>query len=436
MNNNIILELKQTWNGSNWVNSDQTIFTYDENNNIVTKSVDVKSGKEVKVPWIISETDLLNSSLPQRIVLTDDDVISPDNKKVIIIRDKDLFYFAAGEKELRRLTNDKVSEVNTRFSPDSRKIAYTKDKDLYVFDLIKNKEIRLTFDASESIYNGYASWVYMEEILGRDSRYAAFWWAPDGNKLAYLRTDESDVPVFTLNRLDEPDGIHGFIEATRYPKAGDPNPKVKIGVADIESAKTTWIKTDYEIDQYIAWPFWTPDSKKLAFQVVNRDQNNIKINLADPATGEYVQIYEESRTTWVEFYEDIFVMQNGSGFIVRSYRNDWENLYYYGWDGTLISCLTDFNFRVTEISRVDEEGKMVYFYATGKESADKHLFRAGLDGKNLIQLTSGEGTHDVSISPKGTYFIDTWSSIASPGSIILIDKKNNRIVFFYLVFIT
>ena len=313
------------------------ISSYDENNNLVTKSVDVKSGKEVKVPWIISESDLLNSSLPYRIVLTDDDVISPDNKKVIIIRDNDLFYFATGDKELRRLTNDKFPEVNTRFSPDSRKIAYTKNKDLYVFDLVMNKEIRLTFDASESIYNGYASWVYMEEILGRASRYAAFWWSPDGNKLAYLRTDESEVPVFTLNRLDEPDGIHGFIEATHYPKAGDPNPKVKIGVADIESAKTTWIKTDYEIDQYIAWPFWTPDSKKLAFQVVNRDQNNIKIILADPATGEYVQIYEESRKSWVEFYEDIYVMQNGSGFIVRSYRNDWENLYYYGWDGNLIS---------------------------------------------------------------------------------------------------
>lgn len=403
------------------------ISSYDENNNLITESVDVKSGKEVKVPLIISETDLLNSSLPQKITLTDDDVISPDNKRVIIIQDNDLFYFAAGENELRRLTYDKLSEVNTRFSPDSKKIAYTKNKDLYVFDLIKNKEIRLTFDATGSIYNGYASWVYMEEILGRASKYAAFWWSPDGNKLAYLRTDDSDVPVFTLNRLDEPDGIHGLIEANHYPKAGDPNPKVKIGIADIESASTTWIKTDYDIDQYIAWPFWTPDSKNLAFQVVNRDQNTIKINLADPASGDYIQIYEESRKTWVEFYEDIYVMQNGSGFIVRSYRNDWENLYYHAWDGTLISRITDFNFRVTEISRVDEEAKMVYFYATGEESTDKHLFRAGLDGTNLLKLTSGEGTHDVSISPKGTYFIDTWSSIASPGSIILFDKKGKVI---------
>ena len=96
---------------------------------------------------------------------------------------------------------------------------------------------------------------------------------------------------------------------------------------------------------------------------------------------------------------------------------------YYGLDGKLIQQLTDFSFMVTAIERVDEEAKVIYFYATGKESTDKHLFRIGLDGKNLIQLTSGEGTHTVSISPKGNYLVDTWSSIASPGSIVLLDKK-------------
>ena len=399
------------------------IRSFDAEKNPVTKSVDIKTGKSTIVPPSKSERELLSESLPSGVKIGMNDVISPDMKSVIIIKENDLFYFVKGEKELKKLTADKTDEVNVRFSPDGKKIAYTKNKDLYVFDLLTNKEIRLSSDASERIYNGYSSWVYMEEILGRSSRYAAFWWSPDGSKIAYLRTDESEVPVFTLNRLDEPDGIHGTLEVVPYPKAGDPNPKVKMGIADITTAKTVWVKTDYSIDQYIAWPFWTHDSKKLAIQVLNRDQNDLKIILADPATGDFTQILNETRKTWVEFHEDIYVMKNGSGFIIRSYRNDWENLYYYGWDGRQIARLTDFDFRVTSVNRVDEDLKMVYFSATGPESTDNHAFRVSLDGKNLLQITKGDGNHNINISPKGSYFIDTWNSILSTGSIIAYDKK-------------
>ena len=401
------------------------IRTFDDNKNPVIKSVDIKSGKEVLVPVVKSDREVISESLPKGTTLSMNDVISPDKKSAVINKDNDLFYFRVGDKELSRLTNDEATEVNVRFSTNGNKIAYTRNKDLYVFDLVKNKETRLSYDASDKIYNGYSSWVYMEEILERSSHYAAFWWSPDGTKLAYLRTDETEVPVFTLNRLDESDGIHGRIEATPYPNPGDPNPKVKMGIADIETGKTFWIKTDYNVDQYIAWPFWTPDSKKLAVQVLNRDQNDLRILLADPSTGDYSQIYNESRKSWVEIHEDIYVMKDGSGFIVRSDRNDWENLYYYGWDGRLIAQLTNLNFRVTGIEKVDETLKVVYFNATGPESTDSHVFRVGLDGKNLLQLTAGEGTHDISISPKGSYYIDTWNSITSSGAIDAY-KKNGR----------
>ena len=411
-----------------WVDDTHYLFqTLDDNKRPVTRSVDIRTGRSVDVVPAKTEMELLSGSLPAGITIGTNDAVSTDFRRVVFAKDNDLYYFSMGDKELRRLTNDTVPEVNARFSPDGRRIAYTRNKDLYIFDLAVNKEIRLTFDASDRIYNGYASWVYMEEILGRPSRYAAFWWSPDGNKLSYLRTDEKDVPLFTLNRLDEADGIHGLLEQVPYPKAGDPNPMVKMGIADIASGKTTWVKTDYSVDQYIAWPFWTPDSRKLAIQVVNRDQNDIKIILADPATGDFTEIYNEKRKTWVEFYEDIYVMENGSGFIVRSYRNDWENLYFYGWDGKLISQITDFNLRVNEISRVDEAAKVVYFTGTGPESTDNHFFRIGLDGKNLLQVTKTEGTHNVSISPKGSYFIDTWNNIKTTGSIIAYDRKGKEI---------
>ncbi|MBK9391110.1 MAG: S9 family peptidase [Bacteroidetes bacterium] len=411
-----------------WIDDTHYIFkTFDADKKPVIQSVDIKTGKAVVIPAEKTSRDLISQVLPSGFTLGMSDAMSPDSKSVIISKDNDLYYFNSVTKEFKQLTKDSTPEVNARFSPEGSKIAYTKNKDLYVYDLVNNKEIRLTTDASEKVYNGYASWVYFEEILGRPSRYAAFWWAPDGSKIAYLRSDDSDVPVFTLNRLDEPDGIHGKLEVVPYPKAGDPNPKVKMGIADIATTKTTWVKTDYSVDQYIAWPFWTNDSKKLAIQVVNRDQNELKIILAEPSTGDYSEIYNESRRTWVEFREDIYVMENGTGFIIRSFKNDWENLYYYGWDGKLISQITNFNFRVNSIDRVDEAQKMVYFSATGSESTDMHAYRVSLDGKNLLQITKGEGTHNLSISPNGTYFIDTWNSLSLAGSIVAYDKKGKPI---------
>jgi len=417
-----------------WTDDTHYIFqTLDAEKKLVVLNVDIKTGKGVPYKALKSERELLSESLPQGTTLGFSDIISPDVKSIISVKDNDLWYFKMGDKELKRITFDDVPEVNTRFSPDGKKIAYTKNKDLYVYDLVNGQELRMTFDASEKIYNGYSSWVYMEEILERTSHYAAFWFSPDGNKIAYLRTDETQVPVFTLNRLDEPDGIHGHMEVTPYPKPGDPNPKVKMGIADITTGKTTWVKTDYNVDQYIAWPFWTPDSKKLAVQVLNRDQNDIRFILADPLTGDYTQIYSESRKTWVEFFEDIYVMKNGTGFIVRSCKNDWENLYYYGWDGKMIAQLTNVNWRVYTISRVDEDAKIVYFTGTGPESTDNHFFRVGFDGKNLLQISNGPGSHNITVSPKGSYFIDTWSSITSPGSIIAYDKKAKVIKEIYKV---
>ena len=395
----------------------------DQDKNLVIRSVDIRTGKGVVVPPEKSGRELLSESLPRGETLGTYDAVSPDMQSAVILKDNDLFYFKKDETELKRLTNDNIPEVNMRFSPEGSKIAYTKNKDLFVFDLVNKKEIRLTYDATDRIYNGYSSWVYMEEILDRPSRYAAFWWAPDGNRIAYLRTDETEVPVFTLTRLDEPDGVHGILEVVPYPKAGDPNPKVKMGIADVATTKTTWVKTDNDVDQYVAWPFWTPDSKKLAVQVINREQNEMKIILADASTGHFKEIYSETQKAWLDFYKDIYVMKNGNGFIVLSVRNGWENLYYYGWDNRLIAQLTNLNFRVSSLDRVDEDVRIVYFTATGTESTDSHCYRVGLDGKNLLQVTSGSGTHSVSISPRGTWFIDTWSSISSPGAIVAIDRR-------------
>ncbi|HEX2920023.1 MAG TPA: DPP IV N-terminal domain-containing protein [Bacteroidales bacterium] len=397
----------------------------DDKNRIINKSVDVLSGESVEISPSKPARESLFLSISDGFSPADITDVSADQQSALLTRDNDIYLFSQG-KEIKKLTNDSIPEVNTRFSPDGSKIAYTKNKDMYVFDIINNKEIRLTFDASTRIYNGYSSWVYMEEILGRSSKYAAFWWSPDGKKIAFLRTDESDVPDFIIRSLDEKDGVHGTTEITPYPKPGDPNPKVKMGIADVTTTETTWVKTDYSVDQYFAWPFWTPDSRKLAIQQINRDQNVLKIILADVTTGNYSTMYEEKTDTWVDFKEDIEVLNDGSGIILMSNESGWKNLYHIGWEGKRFR-LTTLDFDVTSIDRIDEEKRIVYFSATGSEPTDDHSFRVDFDGKNLFMMTKGEGTHNVSISPGGDYYIDTWSSFTDPGSIVLYERKGKQI---------
>ncbi|TFH38389.1 MAG: S9 family peptidase [Bacteroidia bacterium] len=399
----------------------------DKDGNQVVMIVNVKTGKKkIKKDYRDSRSEL-SAALPEGFRLGFGSPVNETQDAVIITLENDLWYFKIGNTEPVRLTNSPEQENNPLFSPDGTKVAYTRNRDLWVADVQTGEEKRLTFDATDKIYNGWASWVYFEEILGRGSNYRAFWWSPDGSSIAYLHTDDKPVPDFTINRVDEEDGLHGLNEVVPYPKPGDPNPKVKMGIVDINDASTVWVKTDESVDQYIAWPSWTPDGKRLMVQVLNRDQDDMQFILADKVTGEFSVIYRETRETWVDFFEDLYIMKDGTGFILKSYSNDWNNFYYYSWEGKLISQVTDNNWRATGISRVDEARKVIYFTGTGSESTESHLFRVNLDGTGMHQITGEAGTHSVSISPTGKYFIDTWSNVNTPSTTTALDASGKTV---------
>lgn len=151
--------------------------------------------------------------------------------------------------------------VNLTFSPDSSMLAFTRSNDLYVYDIASGKERRLTNDGSELILNGYASWVYYEEIFGRPSRYRAFWWSPDSKKIGFYRFDNTAVPMFPIYSAA---GQDGTLRNTRYPKAGEPNPEVKIGIIDLNKEGIVWADFDEKDDQYFGTPFWGADSQEFS----------------------------------------------------------------------------------------------------------------------------------------------------------------------------
>ena len=156
-------------------------------------------------------------------------------KPTAFIKNKNVFV-KVNEADVQ-LTNDEDLEINPTVSPDGNYVAYTKKNDLYTVHINSKKETRLTNDGSDVILNGYASWVYMEEILGRASRYRAFWWSPDSKSIAFFRSNDTEVPEFTIT---DGDGLHGYVEKLRYPKLGDKNPVVKVGLVNPNGGSITW----------------------------------------------------------------------------------------------------------------------------------------------------------------------------------------------------
>lgn len=366
--------------------------------------IDCKTGKE---------TDFKEEA-------TAKDLVVP--KPVISYKDNDLYTTKDG-KEIR-LTNDKDREVNPVVSPDGNYVAFTKNNNLYTVNLNTQKETQLTADGSDVILNGFSSWVYWEEILGRGTANKAFWWSPDSKHIAYFRSDDTKVPVYTIT---DGTGQHGLVEKQHYPKVGDPNPEVKVGIVSPDGGATVWAGFNEKDDQYFGMPYWKPDGSALLVQWMNRLQNNLVIYDVNPATGAKKEFYNETQKTWVDLDDNdrISFLQNGKGFILQSDATGWRHLYYYDMSGKLINAITTGKFTVTDLTYVDEKNSIVYFTARSRENtATRDYYRVNLDGKNLQRLTFGNFNHGfVNPSPTGEYFVTTYSNAAAPAKMALVSNK-------------
>ncbi|WP_336515949.1 S9 family peptidase [Pollutibacter soli] len=345
--------------------------------------------------------------------------------KVVSAKYDDI-YLKDGDKEELRLTSTKEKEANPTLSPDNNYIAFTRDNDLYTINLNTKKETRLTHDGSDVILNGYASWIYFEEILGRATRYKSFWWSPDSKKIAFMRMDQSAVPVFPLYAETSQ---HGHLENTRYPKPGDPNPEVKIGFANADGGNIVWSDFNEKDDQYFGMPVWKSDATSLFVQWMNRGQDNLKIYAVDPASGVKKEVYDEKQKTWVDLDESsrINFLTKSSSFILKSDREGWDNLYLYSNDGTLKNKITSGRLWETNVLKVDEVKKVIYFTARLENSARTDFYKVNFDGKGQTRLSFGDFTHRISLSPGGSYFTTVYSNVSTPDRYALLDTKGKLI---------
>lgn len=317
--------------------------------------------------------------------------------------------------------------VNLTFSPDSSMLAFNRGNDLYVIDIATEKETRLTFDGSELILNGYSSWVYFEEVFGRPANYRSFWWSPDSRKIGFYRYDNTEVPMFPIY---SPFGQDGKLHQTRYPKAGEPNPKVRIGIADLDrpGAGIVWADFDENEDQYFGIPFWGADSREFFIAREPRIQNTLDLYSVSASDGSRKHIYHEEYKTWLDWIDGMLFSSDGL-YMARSFETGWQQIYYLSYDGNVLKRLTDGkNWRV---SLVDvKEGKAAQGF---DGSTSEILFVAERDSRvrsGLYSVCRGEVKNvsdpslhvkAVRVSPDMKYAAASVSNSRTPSQVWIYD---------------
>ncbi len=327
-----------------------------------------------------------------------------------------------------QLTFDAAEEKNPTLSPDGKYVGYTKNNNLYTVSIADKKETAITNESTKGILNGYASWVYFEEIFGRPTQYRAFWWSPDSKFISFMRFDERNVPMFPIYNSE---GKHGFVEETRYPKVGDPNPTVKIGWTSPTGGNITWADFNDQDDQYFGWPIWNPNNNSMWLSWMDRGQNNLKIYELDMASGAKKEVYKEYQKTWIDLEDrvsgKINFLPNNKGYIAQSDASGWNQLYMYDMNGQLINAITNGKYTVTGIKLIDDKTKTIYFTARGNEnSARIDFYSIDFEGKNFKRLSTGDFNYSqINLAPNAKHFVGVYSNVKTPTAIAVfrITKK-------------
>ena len=344
--------------------------------------------------------------------------------KTVVVKNANLFLKVNGIET--QLTFDAAEEKNPTISPDGNYVGYTKNNNLYTLNLSDKKEVAITSENTKGILNGYASWVYFEEIFGRPTQYRAFWWSPDSKFISFMRFDERNVPMFPIYNSD---GQHGYIEETRYPKVGDPNPTVKIGWAAPTGGNITWADFNEQEDQYFGWPIWNLNNNSMWLSWMDRGQNNLKIYELDMTSGAKKEVYKEYQKTWIDLEDRVSgrinFLANNKGYIAQSDASGWNQLYLYDMTGKLLNPITNGKFTVTSIKLIDEKSKTIYFTARGIESTARiDFYSIGFDGKNQKRLSTGDfNNSQVYLSPDAKHFVTVYSNVKTPTAIGVVDIK-------------
>ena len=339
--------------------------------------------------------------------------------------------------ELDRDEGYRPLQMDELASPDNRWRAFCRDYNVWIRDCRSGEEFALTFDGEESYSYGTppdATRVSLEFAAdGRKSPPLAIW-SKDSSKLLTHRIDERHLSKMPLVQASPPKGDRPRLHEMRYQLPGEESSLAEFGIFEIETRTLTVFKeapSEIEHASPIIYErtWWADDGATVYYLHLDRGSKNLLLKKVDVATGEVRTLIEESGETFVStgaLHRERNARSLSTGEVIWwSERSGWGHLYLYDKTGSLEGAITQGQWIVREVIHVDEENRVVYFTAGGREPGDpyrRRFYRVGLDGKDLRLLDDQDADHQVSASKSGRYFVDNYGTVSSPPVTVLRDE--------------
>ncbi len=366
-----------------------------------------------------------------------DYVWSDDGDKVLIFTNTkrswrthtlgDYWVLDRSNNELRKLGGNAPESTLqfAKFNPQGTKVAYVMQNNIYVQNLRSFTINALTSDGNETIVNGTFDWVNEEEFFLRDG----FRWSPNGKHIAYWQLDTEGTPVFTM--INNTDELYPTLKEFPYPKVGETNAAMRIGVMPASGGKTQWMDIPGDPRQhYLVRMNWAGNSEQLLIQQLTRKQHINRAFISDIETGRSQELLRENTDSWAEYVDDIHFLNDGREFTWLSERSGYRHIYRVQRDSGRTTAVTRGNWDVVEVLRVNEDNGWVYFIASPETPLERYLFRASLDGSGRLErLTPDmEGTHSYSISQDAKYAEHTFHSVNQVPVTKMISLPDHKVI--------